>query len=446
MPQVGKIINMQLINEKNNILLIFSAKFLRLAGYTIICFAFLCNPWVLGKLLAADGKIDQNSLVLKIIFFELIFIISGLVVIKKSTKEHILAIKKQKFLFIAMLCIVTIICFSVSEVFFRFVQPYEMPEFVNLSGHVYSLKGLTQPYHFTYDPIAGYSLIPDIKDQNQEIITDRYGFRSTGKPFNPEQESIIFVGDSTVFGWGVNDKAAFPYLIARNKLLDNLNVINMGVPSYSIGHITAVLKYKVPKFKPRIVFVAILWPWKPFSAYSTKDAWKNIDYEFYKRTIPLRAEFKPQLPLWHYLVPKTFYVIRDYYYRIRYKDEFNKNLTRPGIRDFSISAEDEIKLSEEHIKLLQEAANPLIKNGVKVIFYIHPYQYTVFHKKYQHLGETGCELMIKKLNALYPRDFLLREFTNEPFFIDGSHLNESGHKVYAKYFLEIIKSELNLRK
>jgi len=437
---------MQLRNEKNNILLILSIKFLKLVGHVIICFAFLCNPLVLGKLLSADGKIDQNSLVFTIVFFELIFIFFGFSIIKKSTNKYIFAIKKRKFFFIVMLCITLIACLCVSEIFFRFIQPYKMPKFVNLSGHIYSLKGLTQPYHFTYDSITGYSLIPNIKDQNQEITTDKYGFRSTGKPFDLKKESIIFVGDSTVFGWGVGDNESFPYLIAEDKLLNDFNIINMGVPSYSIGHIAAVLKYKVPKFNPRLVFVAILWPWKPFSAYSTKDAWKNIDYGFYEKTIPLRTEFKLQLPLWHYLVPKTFYAIRDYYYRIRYKDEFNRNLTRPGTRNFSISAEDEIKLAEEHIKLLQEAAKPLVKEGIKVIFYIHPYQYTVFHKKYKHLGEVGRKLMTENLNALYLGDFLMREFTNEPFFIDGSHLNESGHKLYEKYFLEIIKSELNLKK
>jgi len=154
--------------------------------------------------------------------------------------------------------------------------PYKT-KYVDLGDSIYPIYGLASAEHYTFDPKTGYSLIPHIKDDKQLITTDEYGFRTT-KKYDPNLESIIFVGDSTVFGWGVKDSVTFPYKIATD-----YNVINMGVPAYSVAHIKEVLTKKVPKFNPKIVFVSILWPWKPFDSYSNEDAWKEIDI-FPKKT------------------------------------------------------------------------------------------------------------------------------------------------------------------
>ena len=72
------------------------------------------------------------------------------------------------------------------------------------------------------------------------------------------------------------------------------------------------------------------------------------------------------------------------------------------------------------------------------IFYIHPYQYTIFHKDYQNLGKIGRKIMMEQLNALYTGDFLKRKFSGEVLFIDGCHMTELGHQRYAYYFWGII--------
>lgn len=340
--------------------------------------------------------------------------------------------------FVTMSVIIVIL-----ELFFTFLLP-QFPKYIKLQDNkVYPLYGLANRTHYTFDEVTGYSLIPNIKNTRQKITTDKNGFRTTGKPFNPELESIIFVGDSTVFGWGVPDYQTFPYLIAKNEFLKNYNVINMGVPSYSLGHIVNVLKYKVPKYKPKIVFVEILWPWKPFDAYISKEnAWKNVDYKFYKKIIPYRRRFKPEQNKWTEITeykPNLYYVVKNMLYKIKFRKEIRSELTRPGVYDFTISAEEEKKLAKTHILLLEESIQPLLESNVKVLFYIHPFQYTLFNSKYKHLGMVGRKMMLKELGAFYPGDYLIKEFQGDPFYWDGSHFLELGHQKYEKYFTKILK-------
>lgn len=420
------------------------AKVLKQAGFGLLSLAILANPWVVGKLLAEDGRIDSVSAVYKILVMNGILFIVGCFSVLKAGQIKGIILDKTKVFTVTMVFLTIVIVFFILELYIRLFASYNFPSFTKIDDRIYSLKGLARPYHYTFDSITGYSMIPNIHDDNQSITTDEYGFRTTGRNIDLNRESIIFVGDSTVFGWGVKDTSTFPYLIAQNENLAEFNVINMGVPAYSLGHIVSVLENKVVRFKPKIVFVSILWPWKPFDAYSSPTAWKEVDYDFYRQTIPLKPNFVVQVSIGERLTPRLILFLRDCLYRSRIRVQIRENLTRPGVRDFSISMEDERKLAMDHISLLKEACRGLQSNGVKLVCYIHPYQYTVFNDNYRDLGKLGRGLIMQELGALSLDDFLRNEFSGEPLFIDGSHLTDLGHAKYAEYFLDQIK--LNLEK
>ena len=198
---------------------------------------------------------------------------------------------KETVFRIATISLALVISVLVSEVALRTFVPIR-PKYITIGEDaIYPSEGLANPIHYTFDSISGYSLIPNINDIARQITTDQYGFRVTGRTYDESKSSIIFVGDSTVFGWAVKDTATFAYLLADRFAHHDLNFINMGVPSYSLGHIGQVLKYKVPEYDPTLVFVSILWPWLPFNSYSNTEAWKTVDFDFYRQTIPARTEF-----------------------------------------------------------------------------------------------------------------------------------------------------------
>lgn len=351
-------------------------------------------------------------------------------------------VERRRFFSCLTVILTLTACLAILEGFSRFWIARQQLTFVNVAGKIYPLAGLAGPQHYTYDAVTGYSLIPGINDPKQQITTDTNGFRTTGRKIDVDKPSIIFVGDSTVFGWGVGDAETFQYLLAQERTFKGYNIINMGVPSYSLGHIAAVLKNKVLQFNPRIVVVGILWPWKAFESYSNLQAWEKIDFDFYKKTIPFRTHFEHSEPLRKILTPHLFYVLRDVWYHIKFKQQIRENLTRPGIRDFTMSRPQEEAFAREHVRVLKQAVEPLVQKGVKVIFYIHPYQYTIFSDQYRYLGQWGKALLIKDLPALYPGDFLVKEFKREPLFIDGCHLMPAGERVFAEYFFSVLKDKI----
>lgn len=408
-------------------------------GFICMAIAILLNPWMLGKFLADDGRIESPKIAMILFFLSVILCVMAMLLF---FRPPVVKIQRQRFFVFVMMAGTITICLVAMEAFARFWVARHKLSFTNITGKIYPLAGLTMPHHFTYDPVTGYALIPNIHDSRQAINTDSNGFRTVGRPIDPGKPSIIFVGDSTVFGWGVADEHTFVYLLGQQNFLEEYNIINMGVPSYSLGHIVQVLKNKVSKFRPKIVVVAILWPWKPFTLYSNPQAWKNIDYEFYHRTIPLRTVYQPHQPLWEIITPQIFWLLKDFWYKAKFHKQVHENLTRPGVRDFDLTRSAEEKLAYDHVQFLKEATQPLIEQGVKVIFYIHPYQYTIFHEQYRLLGQWGRQIIMNHLFALYPAEFLKREYRGDPLFLDGCHLTIRGHQVLAEYFIGILKTKL----
>lgn len=401
----------------------------------------ICNPLVIGKLFCDDGKIGSKILYSIIVISDILIL--GILILSLIFYKTSPSISKNALFSIMMFFSTIFILFLISEIFLNYIHPHRNSKFINIGDQVFSLYGHTMPKHFTFDPVTGYALIPNMQDLNQKISTDQYGFRKTSRDYVQDKPSIIFVGDSTVFGWGVQDKNTFLYLLSENKKFNQFNFINMGVPSYSIGHISEVLKNKAPKFHPKVVFVAILWPWKPFSSYSHPDAWRKIDFNFYRQTIPLTQTFQSDEKRIIKWIPKTFLFLKDTLMKINYNRQIKENLIRPGIRDFTLTPEEEKNLALIHVEELVKSVQFLKSQGVKVVFYIHPYQYTVFTEEYKNLGSSGREIIIDKLKAYYPAEYLKSHYKEDPLFMDGCHLTDDGHQAYFDYFSEILEKLLN---
>lgn len=328
------------------------------------------------------------------------------------------------------------------EVLLRVVG-YDHPGWQLVNGKNIPTAGFPSAKEYTYDPITGYSLVPNINDGDRGITTDRNGFRITSRSFDRGKKSVIFVGDSTVFGYLSPDKESYPYVLSQAPELATYNVINMGVPGYSLAHITQVLKRKVPEFNPKVVVVGILWPWKPFEGYqSSPNAWKDIDWHFYKMSFMVRTRFEntPDSRL------ATVIFLQDMWRKARYGKQIQENFARPTeIYDFQVSQEFERELAWEHVRALREASKPLQELGVKVLFYIHPFQYTLFREEYKNLGTIGRQVLIDELGAAYVGDCIRDNFAKrpaEPLFVDSEHMTRAGNIVLAACVGDVLKEHL----
>lgn len=66
----------------------------------------------------------------------------------------------------------------------------------------------------------------------KKFTTDKFGFRSTGKPFDKKKKTWLFIGDSVTQGVGVDDSSTYVSLIAKS--VDSMNVLNCSMIGWSV--------------------------------------------------------------------------------------------------------------------------------------------------------------------------------------------------------------------
>lgn len=112
------------------------------------------------------------------------------------------------------------------------------------------------------------------------IYTDSNGFRIHEKS-NTSSSSVLAIGDSWTFGYGVNGDETYPYFLS--KLLDE-PVHNSGVPAYGSASSYLYAKSNIEKLKPKTVIYLTIGLWqrsaclKPWDAYQ-QSVWRyaNVD-------------------------------------------------------------------------------------------------------------------------------------------------------------------------
>ncbi len=124
-----------------------------------------------------------------------------------------------------------------------------------------------------HNPSRGFALKPGF--QNSMYRIDKEGFRSEQSLKDLNNTYIILaLGESTTFGWGVDDNETYPYFLTQS-LQQNPSkpqIINGGVPSYTSAQVLVYLNEILEKgtIDPDMILVNILWNdiW-----YSTVENW-----------------------------------------------------------------------------------------------------------------------------------------------------------------------------
>jgi lysophospholipase L1-like esterase len=118
-------------------------------------------------------------------------------------------------------------------------------------------------------PIRGFALKPGFSDGFYTV--DENGFRENGVPGKKKagvdqvhriKKTILALGESTTFGWGVQDHETYPARLERFFLeKDAVEVINAGVPSYTSSQVLIFLQEILDQkiVKPDLILINILW-------------------------------------------------------------------------------------------------------------------------------------------------------------------------------------------
>ena len=122
-----------------------------------------------------------------------------------------------------------------------------------------------KPYWLT----ANFLLLPSIdktfetEEFKTRVVTNSIGLRDN-REFTPEHNGryrIAAIGDSNVFGWGVDNEQAFPAVledILRKEIGPNLEVINFGRPGENPVGYLRTFKLHAKRLRPTMVVTSFL--------------------------------------------------------------------------------------------------------------------------------------------------------------------------------------------
>jgi lysophospholipase L1-like esterase len=134
-----------------------------------------------------------------------------------------------------------------------------------------------------YHPYIGYLQRPNAslvywgRDYSAVHHTDQYGFRNT-EPW-PQHASVVALGDSLTFGYGVGDDEAWPAVI--NRAWSDLRVMNLGVIGAGPQQYLRVYETFGQKLQPRLLVVGFFarndfWDAALFDGWLTSDGGCNF--------------------------------------------------------------------------------------------------------------------------------------------------------------------------
>ncbi len=265
-----------------------------------------------------------------------------------------------------------------------------------------------------------------LKDENRgfTVTTDSHGFRNDETPINKKtgQFRIMVIGDSTAFGWPLDDRENFSYQLEKNlkRTLPgkDLRVINAAVSGYSSWQGKILLEEKGWNFKPDLLIIA-------FNNDPFIDIAEDKDRLPSGRNLALKKNiYKSAL----YLSMKQLF----FHSRINPEDDL---IIPPGKGKARVSPHD---LKKIYTDMLSEAG----KRGVKVMVVSLPLR----GRAKEFPGVAPYREIMKKTakenGALFID--LMKEWNNSisgVLFADDIHPDAKGHKIIADLLSETIQNE-----
>ncbi|MFQ5600186.1 MAG: SGNH/GDSL hydrolase family protein [Candidatus Krumholzibacteriia bacterium] len=111
----------------------------------------------------------------------------------------------------------------------------------------------------TSDAERGFALKPGYEGSGCRV--NAAGFRGPELPRDlGDRKRVLALGESSTFGWMVDDDETWPAQVQRLLGADeSLVVINGGVPSYTSAQVLIYLRQLLPRLDPDVVIVMVLW-------------------------------------------------------------------------------------------------------------------------------------------------------------------------------------------
>ena len=270
------------------------------------------------------------------------------------------------------------------------------------------------------------------------ISTDSYGFRKSDtfqKTRHDTKNSILVVGDSKSFGWGVNYQDSYVYHLERELRVEILNASVPGAIS-----IDAALKTKeyVQQFQPSL----ILFHFRP-TYYD-----KNAVMDFVNAIKKMQSDIGntkiilvlPPLSTFDILIPD----IEAFYEKKNFLEMELELLTKklPNMTIIDTSSVFRNKQKSDIEKLSNSKETLVLFREEDGIQYLQSQQQTIIAQApapskpwFSFLARQPVDVFADDILQKFEEDLSMRE----PYFLDGAHPDEKGNLLFAKIVAQKMK-------
>lgn len=261
-----------------------------------------------------------------------------------------------------------------------------------------------------------------------------YGWRGAelADPKPAGSYRIMYLGDSSVWGWNVVEDTAFPYLAAelfsKNEGL-MVEVANTGTPGYSSTQSRIVFEDNVDKVDPDALVIASIWSDIIVRPWTDADLMRRFSSEGYRFDSKIRL-----------LIRKS-----ALFSRMEVQIESLKGI--PESRRIALGqTRGQVGASslgnprvpvEEHRKNLFGISKICRKKGIDIFLLILPIDGKVFNWPPDRLRayRNNFRITAEKYDSVLvdtPSVFPTDPDSNANLFLDGIHPNAEGHALIAK--------------
>ncbi len=307
----------------------------------------------------------------------------------------------------------------------------------------------------TKDDLLGFKLTPNFTGRDKEpgfdvtIKTNSLGLR------NPEigektEKRILVLGDSVVYGYGVENNETFPYIM--NDLTD-YEVINAGVTAYSTKQELDYLKRDGIKLQPDIVILTF------FIGNDFTDNLLRDENSTVKKESSWFTNLKTNIRKYYKTYPfvmdrlKKIYFIRNFLV----KTGLASNEESYQYQVYNVNYSEELEQGKIiTFNYISQASNFCKENNIKFILLLVPSRYQVYDdawesllkynnfKPEEHSRDKPNQILIEfavENNIIYIDMLDYLEEQKEQFYLenDVAHFNPQGHIFIAEKLAENIK-------
>jgi len=296
--------------------------------------------------------------------------------------------------------------------------------------------------------------------RNYSAKTSRYGFylkhfqkryttNSIGlriPEVNMNKDLILFSGDSTIFGAGINDEETVPYLTGKS-FIDKFEVANAGIPGKAVPHNLLTLMNFIEIYKNQTTKIKYFINWIHGSDFEYERTLDDVNNRALKSNLSWKQELKVRFPF----LAEVWWAMRMhgglggpaltttrtlFLERINYDFKANDRASKKKFNEIYLARNE---------KYFNKMRDLCIKNNIILINIVHAGTYQdIISKDDQSeyleriLIRNNAKHIIKTKDIYWLKPETLPHIAKEDN--DFAHFSKHGAKIIADYLISSIQA------